>query len=118
MAKYLVLIYGDQQTWAETSPAWREENARRHEAFLAFAGDAVLGGEELEPAADAISLRTNGSGAIVATDGPFAESKEVVGGYYLLDAPDLERAIELARLVPEVADASSGVEIRRIVGEG
>lgn len=118
MAKYLALIYGDQRTWAAASPEWRERNAQRHEAFLASAGAAIVGGQELEPAENAVSVRTDRTGEPVATDGPFAEAKEVVGGYYLIDAPDLERAIELAKLVPEVADASSGVELRRIVEPG
>jgi hypothetical protein len=50
MAKYLVLICGDEQKWAETTPEWGQKNAEGHRAFAAAAGAAVIGGHELEPA--------------------------------------------------------------------
>lgn len=116
MAKYLVLIYGDAQTWADASEEWEKENARGHEAFAAEAGRALIGGYELEPTTLATTLRPDSSGRPVPTDGPFLETKEVIGGYYLLDAPDLDEAIRLASLIPEASAPTSGVEIRPVVG--
>jgi hypothetical protein len=114
MAKYLVLIYGDEQTWADASAEWQLENGERHRAFVAAAGDAVIGGHELEPSSMATSLRLSSAGRLTATDGPFVETKEGIGGYYLLEAPDLDEAIRLAGLVPEASATSSGVEIRPV----
>jgi len=115
MAKYLVLIYGDAATWAAASPEWERENAEGHRRFNAAAGRAVLGGAELEPVAKATTVRAKSGGRPRATDGPFLESKEVVGGYYLLDAPDIDAAVALAEQIPEASAPSSGVEIRAIV---
>jgi hypothetical protein len=114
MAKYLVLIYGDEQTWAEASQQWGEDNATAHQAFGRAAGAAVLDGHELTPSAQAVSLRGGGSGQFHRTDGPFVEAKEGIGGYYLLEASDLDAAVALAALIPEATAPGSGVEVRLI----
>lgn len=118
MAKYLVLIYGSEQTWADAPAAWQEANAARHQAFIESARPSILAVNELEPAARAVSVRRGRSGKPTATDGPFLETKEVVGGYYLLDARDLAEAIRLAGQIPEATDTHGGVEIRAIVDPG
>ena len=118
MPKYLVLIYGNEQTWASEPAAWHEANAARHQAFIAAAGSSIVGANELEPAARAVSVRADASGKASATDGPFLETKEVVGGYYLLDAPDLAEAVRLAGLIPEATATHGGVEVRPIVATG
>jgi hypothetical protein len=115
MPKFLVLIYGDEATWEAASAEWQTENAEGHKRFHAAAGDALLGGAELEPAAKAVTLRARHGGRPVATDGPFIESKEVLGGYYLLEAADLDDAVALAAAIPEASAPESGVEIRAIV---
>jgi hypothetical protein len=114
MAKFLVLIYGDEQAWLDASPEWEETNAAGHRAFHGYAGRAVTGGDELEGTASAVSLRGDGAGGFIATDGPFVETKEVIGGYYLLDAPDRDEAVRLAARIPEASSPLSGVEIRPI----
>jgi len=114
MAKYLVLIYGDEQKWAQAAPQWHQENAERHRSFNAAAGAAVLGGDELEPAAKAITVRADSAGHPEAVDGPFLATKEVVGGYYLLEATDMQEAVGLVRQIPEAGAPFSGVEIRAI----
>jgi hypothetical protein len=115
MAKYLVLIYGNEQMWAAMTDCERQRLVEGHVAFKAAAGTAVLGGEELEPGAMATSVRAGPSGRAGVTDGPFMETKEGVGGYYLLEVADLDEAIALARLLPEVSADHSGVEIRPVV---
>ena len=114
MAKYLVLIYGDEKEWANTGPAERERIEAGHRRFAGTAGAAVLGGEELMPPGTATSLRRGATDRPTVTDGPFLETKEVLGGYYVLEAADLDAAIALAGLLPEVAASHSGVEIRPI----
>jgi hypothetical protein len=114
MAKYLVLIYGDEQKWADATPQEAEDKHKAHSAFFAAAGPAVLGGHELEPTAMATTLTVGSGERPTVTDGPFLESKEGLGGYYLLEAADLDEAISLARLLPEVRESFSGVEIRPV----
>ncbi|MCW2543530.1 MAG: hypothetical protein JWM40_1082 [Frankiales bacterium] len=114
MAKFLVLIYGDEQQWAEASEEWGEQNEAAHRAFAEVAGSAILGGHELEPASTAVSLRGGGEKRLLRTDGPFVETKEGIGGYYLLEAPDLKEAVRLASMLPEATAPGSGVEVRRV----
>jgi hypothetical protein len=114
MAKYLVLIYGDEQTWAGRSAQESAANTERHNAFMAAAGTAVIGGNALQSSATATSLRADLDGRPAVTDGPFLETKEVLGGYYLLEAADLDEAIALARRIPEASAPASGVEIRPV----
>jgi hypothetical protein len=114
MAQYLVLIWGDEQTWAAASDEWQQENGDRHQKFNADNGSAVLGGNELEPTKMTVSVRPDDDGRPIATDGPFLETKEVIGGYYLLEAADIDEATRLAMRIPEASTARSGVEIRPI----
>ena len=116
MPRYLVLIYGDPRTWAELPAEWHAANASRHQALIASAGPSILGVNELEPPAQAVSIRADPSGQPSVTDGPFHETDEIVGGYYLLDAPDLAAAIALARQIPEATATHGGVEVRAIAG--
>jgi hypothetical protein len=118
MANYLILIYGDDQQWAAMSGPEKERLDAGHRAFRATAGAAVLDGRELESASVATSLRTDSAGQLSITDGPFLETKEAVGGYYLLEAADLDQAIALAGMLPEVSAGHSGVEIRPVVDHG
>ena len=115
MAKYLVLIYGDEKEWANETPAERERIHAGHLRFAGTAGAAVLGGEQLMPPTTATSLRPGAGDRPTVTDGPFLETKEGLGGYYLLEAADLDAAIALAGQLPELGASHSGVEIRPIV---
>ncbi len=115
MAKYLVFIYGTERTWAQAPAAWHEANAVRHRAFIASAGSAILGVNELEPPARAVSVRAGQSGTASITHGPFLKTEEIVGGYYLLEAADLDEATRLATQIPEATASHGGVEIRPIV---
>jgi hypothetical protein len=115
MAKYLVLIYGDERAWEAMSPQESAAHSARHAAFAAAAGSAILDGNRLESSSTATSLRGDAGGHPTPTDGPFLESKEVLGGYYIVEATDLDAVIALVRRLPEVAADHSGVEIRPIV---
>jgi hypothetical protein len=111
--RYLLLIYTDQE-----SPDTRSADERRtmHEAYSAFTQEIadsgeLLGGEALQGLETATTVRVRG-GKTAATDGPFAETKEVLGGYYLVDCKDLDRAIEVAARIPGAALGS--IEVRPI----
>ncbi|MFI1918721.1 YciI family protein [Nocardia sp. NPDC020380] len=108
MTQYLLLIFQDEQRVADI-PA--DEMNAEHQKFIAANGTALRGGNALEPVATATSVRPDGAGGFLVTDGPFAETKEQLGGYYLVEAADLDAAIALARQVPMSA---GGVEVRPI----
>ncbi|WP_336084061.1 YciI family protein [Nocardia sp. SSK8] len=110
MSQYLVLIYGDEAVHAAMSPDELGGMLADHRAFQEIAGPANLGGNALQPTATATTIRHDADGTAIITDGPFAEAKEALGGYYLLEAPDLDAAIALAAQVP----ATGGVEVRPI----
>jgi hypothetical protein len=109
--KYILLIYGDEREWT----SWpREELAKVYEQHGAYAeamtkAGVMRGGYELQPVATATSLRfTNGKPK--TCDGPFAETKEQLGGYYIIEVDTLDQAIEWAGKMP--AMNSGTVEIR------
>ena len=118
MAKYLLLIFGDAQQWDAMSSDEAKAHDAAHAAFAAAAGAKVLGGAELEPAPTATTVRSDAAGRVVTSDGPFLETKEAVGGYYLLEAADLDEVMALATRLPEVHAGHSGVEIRPVVDHG
>ncbi|GAA4401846.1 YciI family protein [Tsukamurella soli] len=108
MTQYLVLIYQDEQQIGDPPPA---EMGQAHQSFIAANGAALRGGNALGSSATATTVRPDGAGGFVVTDGPFAETKEQLGGYYLIEATDLDAAIALAKQVPM---AEGGVEVRPI----
>ena len=110
MTQYAILIYGDESAFKNQSQeAW----AAMLDAHTAFAkavsdlGGTIAGGEALALTPTATSIR-NG----VVTDGPFVETKEAFGGFYLVEARDLDHALEIAKLCPA---PSGGVEVRPVV---
>jgi hypothetical protein len=112
MTRFLVLIYGDEQEWAAASDEWQAENGRRHRAFLDAAGKAVLTGSDVLPSVQAVLIRGNGNGGQSVSEGPFVSTPVGIGGFYVIEANDLDHAIELARGIPEASAPSSGVEVR------
>ena len=109
--KYILLIYGNEAVWGN---ATKEQAAKMYEAFGAYGKEmrdkgVVLGGAELQPITTATSVKFNG-GKTKTVDGPFAETKETLGGYYLIDVPNLEDAIYWAEKMPTMVEGT--VEIR------
>ncbi len=118
MAKYMILIFGDEQQWAAMSPEEGRKIDEAHRAFSAAAGSAILSGEQLEAPGAAKTLRTDAAGRLAVTDGPFLETKEALGGFYVLEASDLDVVIGLASGLAEVSGGHSWVEIRPVVDHG
>ncbi len=113
--RYLLLIYGNEQTAAAKSA---EAQAAEMDAWWKYTADLqqsgqYLAGEALQPIATATTVRLANGRALVA-DGPFAETKEQLGGYYLIDVPNLDAAIAWAGKMPNLPDGGS-VEIRPIM---
>ena len=107
--KYMVLIYDDERTWAALDDAAREDHMTRYRALASREG--VLAGEGLKATSTATTVRVR-DGDPVLTDGPFAETKEQLGGFFLLDAPSLDDALSFARDVPAAEHGS--VEVRPV----
>lgn len=110
MSEFLILIY-DRTSYEHASEA---ETARIHAGHGAFAGKhgAVMrGGNALQSPSTAQTVTPDGSGGFTVTDGPFAETKEALGGYYLVEAPDLAGAVAIAQDIPLIGGA---VEVRPI----
>jgi len=110
--QYLMLIYANEAESNDRSP---EELATELNGYLAFdktlREGQILGGEALYPITTATTVRIR-DGKRTVTDGPFAETREQLGGFYLIDAVDLDEAIEIAARIPTVKRGS--VEIRPI----
>jgi len=112
--KYILLIYSKESDWTGLSD---EDKVDMYQKYTAFT-DSIkksghyLGGDGLEPTATATTVRVR-NGKPVTTDGPFAETREQLGGYYMIDAKDLDEAAEIATRVP---GASYGaVEVRPVM---
>jgi hypothetical protein len=112
MTQYLVLIYEDELKYASATSADLGRVMQAHIKFQENNAGAIQGGNALESTQAATSIRRSVTGDdVVITDGPFAETKEALGGYYLIEAPDLDAAIAIAKQCP--ADYG-GVEVRPI----
>ena len=111
--RYALLICGDESADTAASPEEMSAVLAAYEAFGAeMAARGVLqGGERLRPTTDATTVRVRGGEALVS-DGPFAETKEQMGGFYLVDCKDLDEAIEIAAKIPAARHGS--IEVRPI----
>jgi hypothetical protein len=112
--QYLLLIYGQESDWAKLTPA---QHGAMNQEYGQFNKEIMekgkyVGGNRLTPVATATTVRVR-DGKRVTTDGPFAETKEQLGGYYLINANDLDEAIAIAARIPAARQGS--VEVRPIV---
>jgi hypothetical protein len=100
--KYLLLLVGDETRFADRTPEQQAEAMKAWDAYTQAAIDAgvLVGGEGLQPSSTATTVQIRESGDQIVSDGPFAETKEQVGGYYLLDCKDLDDALAWAKRIP------------------
>ena len=111
--KYLILIFSNENAMQSATPAQRDE---MHGAYMAYTeamqkAGVLAGGERLQPTSTATTVRMTG-GKTEVLNGPYAETKEQLGGYYLIDVPDLDAALSWASRCP---GASRGtLEVRPI----
>ena len=112
--RYLFLIYGNETEDLQQSPAQREAQMQAYGAFTAEVQKAGVfrSGEELTDSAKATTVRLQ-QGKLTTTDGPFAETKEQLGGFYELDCANLDEAIQWAAKIPHAQMGS--IEIRPVV---
>ena len=115
--KYILLIYENEKLWEQASRDEMERVYAEHGAYgeaMAQAG-VMRGGAELKPTSTATTIRFDG-GKPKTLDGPFAETKEQLGGYYVIEVDNLEQAIEWAEKMPAMKNGA--VEIRPLGAEG
>jgi hypothetical protein len=99
--QYLALIYADEAQWEALSQTERDAAYERYRQAAADAGQAgvMVGGSELAPTRDATTVRVRGDETLV-TDGPYAEVKEALGGYFLFECDSMEEALDWAARIP------------------
>ena len=111
MAKYAILIYEDPAFYANASPEAWGAVVDAHNTFTKQVfelGGSIASGAALAPTTTATTIK----GAGTVTDGPFVETKEAFGGFYVVEARDLDHAVEIAKLCPA---PGGGVEVRPVV---
>lgn len=111
--RYMLLIYGDEAEWNALGP---EEQGAQYQAYADFSdwlGEKgwMRGGEPLHETAQATTVRVR-EGQTLTTDGPFAETKEQLGGYYIIECDDLDQAVDAASRIPAARGGS--IEVRPI----
>ncbi|HEU5009624.1 MAG TPA: YciI family protein [Gaiellaceae bacterium] len=99
--QYLALIYTDESRWTDFKESEREAAYALYREFAdaARAAGVLVTGEELGPTSDATTVRVRGDDTLV-TDGPYAEVKEALGGYFLLDCASMDEALDWAARIP------------------
>ncbi len=112
--KYMLLIHDDEKAWGKLSEAERQKIYSEYGQFgqsIKSAGQ-YLAGAQLQPTSTATSVRVR-EGKRLVTDGPFAETREQLGGYYLVDAKNLDEAIGIAARIPSARMGT--IEVRPVV---
>jgi len=110
MAEYMILIYESEEKYAAATPDDYKAIMDAHNRFpaqVAELGGTLKGGNALQGTPTATTIRAD-----IVTDGPFVETKEVLGGYYLIEAADLDQALAIAKVCPA---GYGGVEVRPIM---
>jgi len=111
MTQYAALIYSADVDW--TLPEYADVT-KEYAAFAEAAGAVIRGGAALYPTSTATSVRVEGKGGkILTTDGPYAETKEALTGFYLLECADLDEAVRVAATIPGAWDGV--VEVRPVI---
>jgi hypothetical protein len=113
--QYLLMIYSNEAEYAKLDPA---TSKKMTEEFETFTKDIVQSGnykagDRLRPASTATTVRVK-DGKVINTDGPYAETREQLGGYYLIEAKDLDAALGIAARIPSARYGYGSIEVRPI----
>jgi hypothetical protein len=112
MSQFLILIYDDESAYQNADEQTMNAVMDGHNTFGEKNGTAILNGNALQSVSTATTVRPDGKNGFAVTDGPFVETKEALGGYYLVEAADLDEAIAMAKQVPVL---NGGLEVRPIM---
>jgi hypothetical protein len=115
--KYALLIYGEEEAWTTLSEEESRDVYQQYDAFGRWLQEKgwARGGEELASTSSATSVR-KADGRVEATDGPYAETKEQLGGFYLVECDNLDQAIEAASRLPGIDRGT--IEVRPVIDHG
>jgi hypothetical protein len=116
--KFLMIMYMNAGAWEQLTEEEQKEIQEGHGALMETmtkSGEMILTQALAHPSQSSVVRKVDGQPAV--TDGPFIEAKEHFGGFYLIDVEDRERALELARLVPDTRFDGFGVEVRQVMFE-
>jgi hypothetical protein len=118
MPQYMALIYTPDTDWSSAPEGERDQMMAGYAEFGAAAAAVLRGGAALYPPATATTVRVTGGkgGDVVASDGPYAETKEVLSGFYLLECADLDEAVAVASRIPGAWVGA--VEVRPVIDLG
>ena len=113
--RYMLLIYGDEAAFADMDPHQASATMQEYEKYSNWLGEKgwMLDGDPLADTSQATTVRQR-DGKTLTIDGPFAETKEQLGGYYVVECANLDEAIEAAKRLPAV-EAGGSVEVRPII---
>ena len=111
--RYVLMIYGDEAGYEAATEEQREALRNEYGRVAAGWGDRLRGGDELALSTSATTVRVRSEEQLV-TDGPFAETKEQLGGYFIVDVEDLDTAIALAAELPGAQ--TGAIEVRPLIG--
>jgi hypothetical protein len=116
--KFLLMIHAAEDTWDELSDEEQEAVRDRYRGFAeaARAQGGLLRAGELQPTTSATTVRVQ-DGQTLVTDGPYAETREALGGFFVVEAPSIDDAVELAKQLPEPRGGRGGIEIRPVYQE-
>ena len=114
--QYMLLIYNSEKAWKALSEA---ESGQMFAEYMKFTQDIKASGhwkagDALQPIHTATTVRVR-NGKTQSTDGPFAETRETLGGYYLIEAKDLDEATKIAARIPDARIGDGSVEIRPVM---
>lgn len=114
--KYMLLIYQNDQAWDALSEAERNQAFGAYMQFTQEIGASghLVSGDPLQPISTATSVRVR-DGKTQTTDGPFAETRETLGGYYVIEAKDLDEATKIAARIPDARIGTGVIEIRPVM---
>jgi hypothetical protein len=114
--KFLLIMHNNPAVWESLTESERDEVMTGHGDFIKTiqqSGEMIVTQALADPS-NTVVVRVRG-GVPVVTDGPYLEAKEFLGGYYLVDVASLERAIELAALIPDARFEGLGIEVRPVM---
>ena len=111
--QYLLMIYANEVEYAKIDPATSQKILGEYQSFTQsiIQSGNFKGGDRLQPTSTATTVRVR-DGKTLTTDGPFAETREQLGGYYMIDAKDLDAAIAIAARIPGARNGS--IEVRPV----
>lgn len=112
MPQYMILIYDDEAAIAAASPDEFAELLAEHGKFMQNNAAVLRGGSAVQPSSTATTIRTNGSGEPRVESGPWLQAKHSLGGYYLVEAADLDAALDIGKQVPA---RFGGIEVRPLL---